>query len=451
LNLAIYQSQDKIAKLELTADGLTSDVNAIKAGKNLLPLTSGWEGYGGAAVKYDKKNFGVWDENSDLYSPFIRLAEGQSVCFSAYMSSYAAQSGNWYIGYGSTPPVHLSDLYDNARIPIALTQKPGDSITVDGTTYDRYYYVLNAGTVFVDQYITFNFAGLYKLFCPQLENGNAPTAFTAGSIETSSQIKQTADEIDLSITNKLGDTGIKINGNNRQIDLIAGKVNFCNSQGTAKTYVQITSDGKIKATDGEFEGNIKSGKYTEDSQTKFANELAIDGSGHLAKGNIAWDENGNSDFSGVIHASLLYSNTIGVDGGMYTIDPENSPANTFMVHSAIITLPSAEDYLGLELKFFEPHPTTRSIQAPTTLSPQSNEYIAKTYFDLVPLLEMVTQYTVPMGRFVTLKATKLWYNGHEYYCWMVASGDDGGYSGTVQIGNKTMTYLNGMLMDVETV
>jgi hypothetical protein len=448
LNLAIYQSQDKIAKLELTADGLTSDVNAIKAGKNLLPLTSGWEGYGGAAVKYDKKNFGVWDENSDLYSPFIRLAEGQSVCFSAYMSSYAAQSGNWYIGYGSTPPVHLSDLYDNARIPIALTQKPGDSITVDGTTYDRYYYVLNAGTVFVDQYITFNFAGLYKLFCPQLENGNAPTAFTAGSIETSSQIKQTADEIDLSITNKLGDTGIKINGNNRQIDLIAGKVNFCNSQGTAKTYVQITSDGKIKATDGEFEGNIKSGKYTEDSQTKFANELAIDGSGHLAKGNIAWDENGNSDFSGVIHASLLYSNTIGVDGGMYTIDPENSPANTFMVHSAIITLPSAEDYLGLELKFFEPHPTTRSIQAPTTLSPQSNEYIAKTYFDLVPLLEMVTQYTVPMGRFVTLKATKLWYNGYEYYCWMVVSGDDGGYSGTVQIGNKTFTYLNGMLMNV---
>lgn len=210
LNLAIYQSQDKITKLELTADGLTSDVKAIKAGKNLLTLTSGWEGYGGAAVNYDKKNFGVWDESSDLYSPFIRLAEGQSVCFSAYMSSYAAQSGNWCIGYGSTPPVHLSDLYDNARIPIALTKKTGDSITVDGTTYDRYYYVLNAGTVFVDQYITFNFADLYKLFCPQLENGNAPTAFTAGSIETSSQIKQTADGITSTVHGEMAGSNINL-------------------------------------------------------------------------------------------------------------------------------------------------------------------------------------------------------------------------------------------------
>jgi hypothetical protein len=174
------------------------------------------------------------------------------------------------------------------------------------------------------------------------------------------------------------------------------------------------------------------------------------GAGWLANKNIQWDANGKSEFSCIIHASLMYSNTINVDGGTYTIDPENSPANTFMGYGTI-TLPLAEDYLGLELKFFEPHPTTRGYQPPTTLLPQSNEYIAKTYFDVVPLLEIVTQYTVPMGRFVTLKATKLWYNGHEYYCWMVASGDDGGYSGTVQIGNKTMTYLNGMLMDVETV
>jgi hypothetical protein len=215
------------------------------------------------------------------------------------MSSYAAQSGNWYIGYGSTPPVHLSDLYDNASIPIALTRKPGDSITVDGTTYDRYYYVLNAGTIFVDQYITFNFADLYKLFCPQLEYGNAPTAFTAGSIETSSQIKQTADEIDLSITNKLGETGIKINGNNRQIDLIAGKVNFCNSQGAAQTYVQITSDGKIKATDGEFSGKIVA------NSGKIASGI-IDGNWLISSyGQIDGDEYGDTDeFEG--HLAHLY-------------------------------------------------------------------------------------------------------------------------------------------------
>ena len=231
---------------------LTKKVNE---GKNLLTLTSGWEGFDGAAVNYDEKNFGVWDTNSDLYSPFIRLAEGQSVCFSAYMSSDAAQSDNWYIGYGSTPPVHLSDLYDNAHISIALIQKPGDSITVDGTTYDRYYYVLNASSVFADQYITFNLANLYKLFCPQLEIGDAPTAFTASSVETSSQIHQSADEVDLSITNNPGQTGINIA--NQTIRLQADKVTFSDSQGGNTDKISIDpATGTLHAVDGKFSGNI---------------------------------------------------------------------------------------------------------------------------------------------------------------------------------------------------
>ncbi len=239
---------------------LTKKVNE---GKNLLTLTSGWEGFGGAAVNYDKKNFGVWDANSDLYSPFIRLAEGQSVCFSAYMSSDAAQSGNWYIGYGSTPPVNLSDLYDNAHISIALIQKPGDSITVDGTTYDRYYYVLNASSVFADQYITFNLANLYKIFCPQLENGDAPTAFTASSVETSSQIHQTAEEIEA----RVNDTGVNIADG--KIELYADKVKFFKNKAQAtsgdapKIWID-GSDGTLHAVDGHFSGmvNATSGTFT---------------------------------------------------------------------------------------------------------------------------------------------------------------------------------------------
>jgi len=246
---------------------LTKKVNE---GKNLLTLTSGWEGFGGAAVNYDKKNFGVWDANSDLYSPFIWLAEGQSVCFSAYMSSGAAQSGNWYIGYGSTPPVHLSDLYDNASIPIALIQKPGDSITVDGTTYDRYYYVLNASSVLEDQYITFNLANIYKLFCPQLENGDAPTAFTAGSIETSSQIKQTAGNIELNIKNGLNEVGISILGDTNKVVAKAGTFEVHNSNGV-KTF-EIDNNGNLQGSgNAAFKGTVyaDSGYFNGSLRTTF--------------------------------------------------------------------------------------------------------------------------------------------------------------------------------------
>ena len=38
--------------------------------------------------------------------------------------------------------------------------------------------------------------------------------------------------------------------------MIAGKVSFCDSSGSKQSYVQITNDGKIKATDGEFSGKI---------------------------------------------------------------------------------------------------------------------------------------------------------------------------------------------------
>jgi len=253
----IIETPNGNISLKVALDGINTQVKSLENGKNLLTLTSGWEGFDGAAVNYDEKNFGIWDTNSDLYSPSIRLAEGQSVCFSAYMSSDAAQSDNWYIGYGSTPPVHLSDLYDNAHISIALIQKPGDSITVDGTTYDRYYYVLNASSVFADQYITFNLANLYKLFCPQLEIGDAPTAFTASSVETSSQIHQTADEIDLSITNKLGQTGINIDGNNRTIRLQADKVTFSDSQGGNTDKISIDpATGTLNAQNAKITGGV---------------------------------------------------------------------------------------------------------------------------------------------------------------------------------------------------
>ena len=64
------------------------------------------------------------------------------------------------------------------------------------------------------------------------------------SVNTSiSEVRQTAESIELSITNKLGQTGINISGNNRSINLQADKVTFSDSQGgnTDKIYIDPTT------------------------------------------------------------------------------------------------------------------------------------------------------------------------------------------------------------------
>lgn len=52
-----------------------------------------------------------------------------------------------------------------------------------------------------------------------------------------------------------------------------------------------------------FTGTIRSGRYTENSQTKYANEIKSNGSGHLAKGNIEWNTSGTITVTGTINAS----------------------------------------------------------------------------------------------------------------------------------------------------
>lgn len=59
-----------------------------------------------------------------------------------------------------------------------------------------------------------------KIIYPQAETGNEATAFDSGSVEMSSRIKQTAEEIDLSVRHDLEETGINIS--NR---LITAKTN----------------------------------------------------------------------------------------------------------------------------------------------------------------------------------------------------------------------------------
>ena len=192
----------------------------VGSDRNLIPVTSGWEGYAGATVNYEPKNFAVWDTDSDLYSPAVLCKEGGVYCFSAYMPDNAVNQ-DWLFCYG-TEYQNLSDLYDNARDVMALTKILDGSIRIGENTYYRYYYKRAVTSLLDNRYVSINYAGSEKIYCPQVEylvsNSDTPSAFTAKSLETTSQIKQTAEEINLTISNGLVRTGVDIESGKIRLD-----------------------------------------------------------------------------------------------------------------------------------------------------------------------------------------------------------------------------------------
>ena len=194
----IKSSTQNISRLAKTIDD----------GKNLLTVTKGWEGYGGAAVQYDNKYFGVKSSDA-LYSPVRLGLEGEQYCFSAYIAVGSQITGNPGFCYG-TSYTHASDLDDNGTYQSAtFIEIPGDTITIGSTTYQRYYFHI-PGSIVKDRYFTIYNDGGYWLYCPQLELGTEPTAFASSSVETSSQIKQTAEEINLSVRSDVSGTNINL-------------------------------------------------------------------------------------------------------------------------------------------------------------------------------------------------------------------------------------------------
>ena len=217
----VANDEGQISQLQLTANGLTSDVNAIKAGKNLLGgvLTgSGWKS-NGAAVSVN-----VMDGMKGFYTG------GASISFNSPLTAQVLEAEKTYVvsvfaNGGASVAVY--DNSGNVLVPSKeMSNTTGDTIVCNGVTYTRRFTTFSISQSIA---VKLNFvlggtsADITLLFHPQLELGNAPTAFDAGTTETSSRIKQTASDIDLSITNRLGETGININGNNRSITLNAEK------------------------------------------------------------------------------------------------------------------------------------------------------------------------------------------------------------------------------------
>lgn len=262
----------------------------VSNGKNLFggKLTSGWQGENGdtSGIEYTtlSRVFEIISSN-DLYSPIIKLEPNTTYCFSVYGDNPTENNSAYAIS--RTKYTNSSDVYSY-----------GDVLTPNWNSENgRYWFVFKTSSE--ECYFVYNmFISAYQhLWNPQLEIGSIPTEFTASAMDTTSKSKQTADKIELSITNKLGEVGIKIDGNNREIDITGAKVRIGDEDQTAALF----ENGKIKADfidanlidvdkvmsqgNGLYT-NIEAGKFSiglineNDNTQKTAFDIAIDDSGN---------------------------------------------------------------------------------------------------------------------------------------------------------------------------
>ena len=151
-----------------------------------------------------------------------------------------------------------------------------------------------------------------------------------------SLFKQTADAAELSVTNKLGETGININGNNREINLIAGKVNFKNADGsTANPKIVIDpTTGAMYLVDAKISGNAEIGGELKGATGTFK------GAVNIADGKVLID--GNTISSVTSDAVQMH---IGVNGFISKV--ANSLVNYLMATTSGIELRWGSDGIKL--------------------------------------------------------------------------------------------------------
>lgn len=237
-------SYQNLATLLVTMEGIISNVQATMLVGNMFGnLTSGWKylPYGSASRSTTPVR-GWFSTSSDydaILSPNVTLTAGKTYCLSFYSDingifvSLYTQNGT-LVSNLSCSGVGGGDTFNNQ---------------------ERYYATFQVQTTGV-YYLSFSDSEgqAYLVGMPMLEEGTSPSP----AIMYSSVIAQTATDIDLMITSKLGQAGVKINGSTRQIDLIAGKVNFLTSGGQTNPKISIDpTNGTLNAVDGTFSGTLR--------------------------------------------------------------------------------------------------------------------------------------------------------------------------------------------------
>ena len=243
-SVLINGSYQNVATLLMTMDGLISNVKATMLVSNMFGnLTSGWKylPYGGSSRSVTPVMgwFSTADDYDAIISPNVTLTAGKTYCLSFY-SEIDGFNVDLYTQNGTL-----------VRSLTCSTVGGGDTLN----NYDRYYVTVQVQTTAV-YYISFSDTDdqQYLVGMPLLEEGTSPSP----AVMYSSIIAQTANQIDLNVTSKLGQAGVNINGSTRQINLIAGKVNFLTSSGQTNPKISIDpTTGALNAVDGTFSGTLR--------------------------------------------------------------------------------------------------------------------------------------------------------------------------------------------------
>ena len=257
----INGSYTNLTSVLATLEGLITTVKKTVRGKNILPL-GGWTNDYGELLGSEN-----WTENTQLltnasgssfadiiYSPIIFLPKGRYT-----FSCYTAETALGLYVYKEA---------NNVQTPVDFIEAGDDYIisnVVSGDTYQGAQRRYVSFTLASDSYVCLNLYknGLFSAYRPMLEEGGACSAWETGDQEFSSQIKQTAENINLSIRDDLGEVGIDIDSPTKTIKLLADRVNFYDSTGTSlnpKIWLDPVT-GAINAVDGNFEGTVKATNF----------------------------------------------------------------------------------------------------------------------------------------------------------------------------------------------
>ena len=256
IGLVVNDPNTGVAALNIKADSITSTVSQLQKGKNMLssPLIgTGWMSASSSITPHSltKDVSDNWIEHNDgdsyVVSPSLSIKKDAEYMLSFDVSSQVTGAIAVKIYSTSFQLLHELTTNTSGRRKVKFTATANNSVMVYFQTQ--------------------------KVHFPQLELGSTATDFEANTSQITSQITQTADNIQLFVTDGLNKTGIDITNGN--IDIVAGKVTFSYyDNGTKKSdkisinaatgtlkAVDVDLTGKITATSGSITGqmNIASG------------------------------------------------------------------------------------------------------------------------------------------------------------------------------------------------
>ena len=195
-----------VAELEITANGLKSSVTSSNL-ENLVDNT-GWKSWAdNSSAIYDADTMKVTNlpNENELYSSAIFLEKNKTYVLSLYTNEdFDTEEGNQVIRFykcGDDPDAIPSSMLEE---PIA---SPVSTIASDVyQNQKRRYCTIQPGSA---EYYKIEVYGPTSFYRAKMERGSVPTSWYA----TSSEIKQTADEIKLSVKGDLMETGVDITNN----------------------------------------------------------------------------------------------------------------------------------------------------------------------------------------------------------------------------------------------